>query len=445
MMDRLKTRLGTVTIMCLGLGMNFVTVAQDGEILQERLRVDGQRLEQRIMILAQYGGLPNGGVHRVAYSEADKQGRQYLISLMREAGMSVRMDAAGNIIGRREGQDPKLPVILIGSHSDTVPEGGKYDGALGVLAAIECVQVLEENGFETRHPVEVVVFANEEGGLIGSRGMIGKMTPEALTVVSHSGKTVGEGIAFLGGNPEKLQEAVRSEKDIEVFIELHIEQGGSLENENIDIGVVQGIVGIHWWDVVVEGFANHAGTTPMDNRRDALLTASHLVIAVNRVVTSIPGRQVGTVGRIHAEPGAPNVIPGKVVMSLEIRDLAEEKIQSVFENIAHEARAIEKKFGTKITFSVIDAKSISAPMDERMQKYLEESAKDLGYSYKIMPSGAGHDAQNMAKLVPTGMFFVPSVGGISHSPGEFTRADDMTKGANVMLRTVLKIDAGGLN
>lgn len=236
MMNRLETRLNTVVIMWLGLGMNFVTVAQDGEILQEKLRVNARRLERRITELALYGQLPNGGVHRVAYSEADKQGRQYLISLMRVAGMSVRMDAAGNIIGRREGQDPKLPVILIGSHSDTVPEGGKYDGALGVLAAIECVQVLEENGFETRHPVEVVVFANEEGGLIGSRGMIGKMTPEALTVMSHSGKTVGEGIAFLGGNPEKLQEAVRSEKDIEAFIELHIENHIFCHRCQVDFG-----------------------------------------------------------------------------------------------------------------------------------------------------------------------------------------------------------------
>jgi len=444
-MNKLKKQMVVAAVVCVGMGMIVVAKSKDVKFVQEKPRVNGQRLERRIEELSQYGRLPNGGIHRVAYSEADLQGRQYIVSLMRNAGMVVRVDAASNIIGRREGRDPKLPAILIGSHSDTVPEGGKYDGALGVLAAIECVQVLEENDIVTRHPVEVVVFANEEGGLIGSRGMIGKMTPEALAVVSHSGKTVGEGIVFLGGNMEKLPEAVRSKTDIKAFIELHIEQGGILENENTDIGVVQGIVGIHWWDVTVVGFANHAGTTPMDNRRDALLSAAHLVIAVNRVVTSMPGRQVGTVGRIHAEPGAPNVIPGKVVMSLEIRDLSEDKILSIYEKIAGEARAIEEKLGTKITFSAIDAKSIAAPMNERMLKLLDESCRDLGYSSKVMPSGAGHDAQNMAKIVPTGMFFVPSVGGISHSPKEFTRAEDMTKGANVMLQTVLKIDTGGLN
>lgn len=411
----------------------------------KKLRVSPKRIEQRIMELAKFGEIPGGGVHRVAFSEADIRARKYIMSLMQEAGMKVHIDTGSNIIGRREGRNPKLPVILTGSHIDTVPQGGKYDGALGVIAAIECVQVLHENNIITNHPLEVVVFSDEEGGLIGSRCMIGKMTPEALQVITHSGKTVQQGIIDLGGDPGKLSKAIRHKGDIKSFIEIHIEQGSFLDSSKIDIGVVQGIVGIHWWDVTIEGSANHAGTTPMDRRQDALLTAAHLIIAVNRVVTGVPGRQVGTVGRIKAEPGAPNVIPGKVVMSLEIRDLKEEKIKTIFEKIKKEAGNLEQKFGTKITFSAIDAKSIPAPMDKRMIEAISQSAGELGYSYKVMPSGAGHDAQNIATIAPTGMIFVPSVGGISHSPKEFTRTPDMAKGTNVLLQSILKIDRGALS
>jgi len=195
----------------------------------------------------------------------------------------------------------------------------------------------------------------------------------------------------------------------------------------------------------LEGFANHAGTTPMDKRQDALLAAAQLVIAVNKTVTSISGRQVGTVGRIAAEPGAPNVIPGKVIMSLELRDLSAEKVNSLFQNIQQEAKAIAQKTGTKISFALIPTNSIPALTDERVRKIIAESTRELGLRSKPMPSGAGHDAQDMARITPTGMIFVPSVGGISHSPKEFTRPEDMANGANVLLQTILKIDQGALD
>jgi N-carbamoyl-L-amino-acid hydrolase len=411
----------------------------------KNLRVNSKRIEYRISELSKFGRIPQGGINRVAFSEADIQARQYIMSLMPEAGMKVRIDAAGNIIGRREGRSPKLPALLMGSHIDSVPQGGNYDGALGVIAAIECVLILHENNIITRHPLEVVVFSDEEGGLVGSRTMIGKMTAQGLEVVSHSGKTVRQGIQALGGNPERLPGAIRGKGDIKSFIEVHIEQGSFLDSGEIDIGVVQGIVGIQWWDITIEGVANHAGTTPMNKRHDALLTAAHLIIAVNKVVTSVPGRQVGTVGRIKAEPGAPNVIPGKVLMSLEIRDLEEKKINTLYEKIKKEAGALAQRFGTRISFTPIDAKSIPAPMDKRVIKVISESAGELGYSYKFMPSGAGHDAQNMAVIVPTGLIFVPSVGGISHSPKEYTRAKDMVNGANVLLQSILKIDMGAVD
>ena len=406
----------------------------------KELRINGKRLEQRISKLAEFGKNDQGGVSRVAFSDADIQGRDYLLSLMKEAGLKIRIDEAGNIIGRREGLNPELLPILFGSHSDSVPDGGIYDGALGVLGAIECIQTLEEKNIITRHPLEVIVFTDEEGGLIGSKAMIGTLTEGALEVISHSGKTVKKGITAVGGSPDKLANAVRKKGDIKAFIELHIEQGKVLESRTIDIGVVEGIVGINWWEVTVDGFSNHAGTTPMNMRQDALLAASHLIIAVNRVVTSVEGSQVGTVGRIQAEPGAPNVIPGKVIMSLELRDLEEEKIDRLYKKIREEARAVEKKTGTRITFSPIEATAVPAPTDPHIQKYIIEAAHELGLTSLLMPSGAGHDAQNLARIAPTGMIFVPSVGEISHSPKEYTRPEDMENGVNVLLHAILKID-----
>ncbi len=408
--------------------------------LDQTPRVNPVRLEQRIEKLAEFGKTPEGGVNRVAFSEQDVQSREYILSLMKEAGLKTRIDEAGNIIGRIEGTDTSLPPIVFGSHTDTVPDGGKFDGAVGVLGAIECAQVLAENSIKTRHPLEVILFTDEEGGLIGSKAIIGTLKAEALVVTSHSGKTVREGIVAIGGNPDALANAVIKPGDIRAFIEIHIEQGSVLATKGIDIGVVEGIVGINWWDVTIEGFANHAGTTPMDKRQDALLAAAHLVVAVNEVLTAEPGRQVGTVGRIKAEPGAPNVIPGKVVMSLEIRDLSAEKIESLFQEIVKKANRIAEETGTKISFSPIEATAVPSPTDLSIKKIISEAAKELGLSYLFMPSGAGHDAQNMAKIAPTGMIFVPSIGGVSHSPREFTPLKDIVNGTNVLLHTILKID-----
>jgi len=431
-------------IISISLLANTYVFAQTAHRVAKNLRVNATRLEQRILALAEFGKNPQGGVSRVAFSEADIQGRHYVMSLMREAGLTVKIDAAGNIIGRREGRDPKLPSIIFGSHIDSVPNGGNYDGDVGSLGAIECAQVLHESNVITHHPLEIVVFANEEGGLVGSRAMIGGLTAEALAVKSHSGKTIREGIRAIGGDPDQLSEAIRRKGDFRAYLELHIEQGGILDAEKINIGVVEGIVGIKWWEVTIEGFANHAGTTPMDKRQDALLAAAQLVLAVNKVVTNVPGRQVGTVGRITAEPGAPNVIPGKVVLSLELRDLSSEKVNSLFQNIQAEANAIAQKTGTRISFASIPTNSIPALTDEHVRKIIAESARELGLSFKLMPSGAGHDAQEMARITASGMIFVPSVGGISHSPKEFTEPEDMANGADVLLQTILKIDQGAL-
>jgi N-carbamoyl-L-amino-acid hydrolase len=407
--------------------------------LQPALRVNGRRIMDHILALAEFGKNPQGGASRVAYSEADKQGREYVLSLMRAARLDVTIDAAGNLIGRRTGSVTGLAPLLIGSHVDTVPEGGNYDGVVGSLGAIEVAQTLAENNVTTRHPLEVVIFQNEEGGLIGSRAMDGELTEKELDLVSRSGKTIRDGIKFIGGDPAKLAGVRRRKGEIAAYLELHIEQGGILDTEKINIGVVEGIVGINWWDVTIEGFANHAGTTAMNNRQDALLAAAKFIEAVNRVVTSVPGRQVGTVGRINALPGAPNVIPGKVVLSLELRDLDAAKINMLFERIQGEAKKIAVDSKTSFDFKEINV-NIPAPTDPGIRSLIFDAARDLGLTTKQMPSGAGHDAQDMARLGPVGMIFIPSVGGISHSPRELSHPDDITNGANVLLHTLLKLD-----
>jgi N-carbamoyl-L-amino-acid hydrolase len=403
------------------------------------------RVQRRITGLSAFGANPQGGVSRVAFSAADIAGREYIKRLMREAGLEVRVDAAGNILGRRAGREPGLPVIMLGSHIDSVPQGGNYDGDVGVIGAIEVAQLLHENDVETRHPLEIVSFTDEEGGTVGSRAMTSSVETTALDVVGHSGRTTRDGIRAVGGDPDRLDEARRKPGEIKAFIELHIEQGAILDESDIDIGIVEGIVGIRWWNVTVEGVANHAGTTPMNRRRDALLGAAELTLAVNRVATTMVGRQVATVGQIRAEPGAPNVIPGKVVMSLEIRDLDAARMQRLFDAIQAEATVIAKSRETPIAFDEIDMALEPAPTDERMRGIITESAVALGFSHKSMPSGAGHDSQEMTRIAPTGMIFVPSIAGISHAPKEFTSPEDMANGVNVLLQTVLSIDRGALD
>jgi N-carbamoyl-L-amino-acid hydrolase len=402
-------------------------------------RIDGARLNRHLAELSRFGANPQGGVTRLAYSDADRQAREYVLGLMRDAKLDPRIDSAGNIIASRAGRDASRKPILFGSHIDSVPEGGNYDGNVGSMAAIEVAQSLGEQGITTKHPLEVVVWQNEEGGLYGSRGVSGQLTPDELQNVSRSGKTIADGISFLGGDPQRLVAARRAKGDIAGYLELHIEQGGNLERQRIDIGVVEGIVGIKQWEVTVTGFANHAGTTPMDQRHDALLAAARFVDAVNRTVTSIPGRQVGTVGRMQAFPGAPNVIPGQVVCTLELRDLDAAKVDSLYASIAAKATRIGGDTGTTFAFRLLH-ENVPAPSDPRVRALIADSARELGLTTKVMPSGAGHDAQAMATLAPMGMIFIPSIGGISHAPKEFSRPEDIVNGANVLLASLLRLD-----
>ena len=405
---------------------------------------DSERVQEHLTALARFGANPEGGVSRIAYSDADIAGRAYVKSLMEAAGLEVRIDAAGNLIGRREGTDRQLPTIVVGSHTDSVPHGGNYDGDVGVMGGIEAAQQLRDRHLRLRHALEVVDFTDEEGGLVGSRAMAGDLSSATLNLVNSSGRSVRDGLRALGGDPDAVAHAQRKPGDLAAYLELHIEQGGFLERTHTDIGVVQGIVGIHWWEAIVTGVANHAGTTPMDQRHDALLAASELVLAVNAAATEFPGRQVATVGRIQAEPGAPNVIPGRVTLSIEVRDLDPARIEAVFERIRARAEEIARARGDSIELRDLEATAVPALADTRIQRIIASTAHALGLTTMAMPSGAGHDAQDIARIAPIGMIFVPSVGGISHSPREYTAPADIWHGVNVLLRTVVAIDAGEL-
>ena len=432
-------RLSALRRLALGLLLLGLPLQGDDSGTPPALRVNAERLQERIDRLARIGGTPQG-VTRLAFTEADLRGREYVTRLMQDAGLEVRVDDAGNLSGRRPGRSRGRPSIVLGSHIDTVPLAGAYDGVLGVMAAIECVQVLEEHGVRTRHPLEVIVFANEEGGMTGSRALAGRLNAQALDESSRSGMPIRQGIAALGGDAGRISRAIRRPGEVRAYLELHIEQGGSLESEGTDIGIVEGFVGIRWWDVTVKGVANHAGTTPMNARRDALLAAAKLVIAVHQAARTLPGRQVATVGRITAEPGAPNVIPGRVELSLELRDLAGPKLDQLFQEIRRQARLIGQETKTGIEFKEIDIGVEPTLTDPKLQEVIREAAEAMGLSYARLPSGAAHDAQNMARIAPSALIFVPSVGGISHSPREYTRPRDVANGANLLLQTLIRLD-----
>ena len=404
------------------------------------VRVNRERLNTT---LAQFDaiGRTATGINRVAYSDLDLAGRKFTLDLFRAAGLEPRIDAAGNILGRLEGTSPSLPPILIGSHVDSVTDGGNFDGPVGSFSAIEVARSLREQNIRLKHPLEVVVFQNEEGGTVGSKLMIGALPEADLEKVARSGKTLREGVRLTGGKVAQLASAVKKKGDLHCYIELHIEQGGRLEQEGLKIGVVEGIVGLHWIEVTVDGFSNHAGTTPMDQRQDAMLAAAKFTVAVNDAIRAEPGRQVATVGRLVPSPNTTNVVPGRVVLTVDLRDLASDKLTRFSARFEQLGREIGAATRTSFTLKGLHH-SEPAISDRTVMEWIGRSAEALGLSRQTMPSGAGHDAQEIARISPMAMIFVPSVGGISHSPKEFTKPDDVVNGANVLVNAVIAADEG---
>ncbi len=406
--------------------------------LLQTLSINGKRLNQSLDDLAQIGQLDNGGICRLAFSSQDLQGRELVRRWMLEAGLEVRFDAAGNMIGRRQGKTHG-PALATGSHIDTVPCGGKFDGTLGVLAGLEIARTLQENNIELDHPYEVIVFADEEDTMIGSRAMAGTASLDAADYHRKYGRPIDQCVNQAGGNWAQLFKARCTRQDICAFVELHVEQGGVLEMAQTQIGVVQGVVGLQRYQIHITGRPNHAGTTPMDQRQDALVAAAQVVLAVNRLATNPPGARVATVGALQVWPNAANIVPGKVQASLDVRDLSQVVIDTLVSDLRAELDTIAR--ATHTTIEVVPQLNVApSPAADHIQGIVAEASRDLGLSHMPMPSRAGHDALEMGRFTDMGMIFVPSEGGFSHSEVEYTTPEECTQGANVLLETLLRLD-----
>ncbi|MEC4985807.1 MAG: Zn-dependent hydrolase [Oscillatoria sp. PMC 1068.18] len=400
--------------------------------------VNQERLQQSIATLAAIGQTPQGGVQRIAYSLEDLEARNLIQRWMKEAGMSVRIDAAGNIIGRYPGKFPEMPSLATGSHLDTVPNAGRYDGAYGVLAALEVARVFQERQIQLNHLFEVIVFTDEEGSMIGSKAMSGSLIDDPAYYVRPDGTDIQSCLAKVGGNWDKIEQARLTSTEIAAFVELHVEQGPVLESAGKQIGVVQGIVGQRRYIIIVKGSPRHAGTTPMNMRQDALVAASQVVLAVNELGNT-PGEQVATVGRMQVSPNAANTVPGLVEMELDIRDLSNQRLDELILQLEEKIMAIATNTQTEIQIYP-RLRNEPALAKTEIQNIITEICQDLNLTYLHLPSRASHDAQEIATFTDMGMIFVPSEAGVSHAETEYTSIEQCTQGANVLLHALLRLD-----
>jgi allantoate deiminase len=404
--------------------------------------IDGERLWRRLFELAKIGKQEEDGVTRLSFTGEERAAKSLVASYMTEAGLSVYEDAAGNLFGRREGSDPEAPVVLVGSHVDSVFNGGNFDGPLGVLAGVEILQTMNERGVQARHPVEVVAFTDEEGarfsfGMIGSRALSGTLAPEDLRHEDGQGISIAEAMKSSGLDPEAIGGAARSPGAVEAYMELHIEQGKVLEDEDLPVGVVTGIAGPLWLRFALEGEAGHAGTTPMGRRRDALAAAAQVMRSIE-AEASKTGTTVGTVGRLSLSPGSINIIPGRVEFILDLRDIDERVRDEVEERIVEEARRTCEGRGVELDVDTLQ-RVTPVPCSDLVQNAAKAACKELGLEPYSLASGAGHDGMHLNDLCPVGMVFVRSKDGISHNPDEWSSQQDCAAGANVLYRTVLDL------
>ena len=404
--------------------------------------IDAERLWSRLRELAEIGRSEGGGVTRLSLTEEERVAKDLIASYMREAGLAVREDAAGNLIGRREGRVKEVPLVLAGSHVDSVRNGGDFDGPLGVLGAVEALQTMSERGVETERPVEVVAFTDEEGarfssGMIGSRATAGHLTPEDLANEDDNGVSIAEAMRASGLDPERIGDAARARGSVHAYVELHIEQGGILENQNLPVGVVTGIAGPEWLRLILTGGAAHAGTTPMNLRHDALAAAAEVIGRIEKEAART-GTTVGTVGQLDLSPGGINIIPGCVSFSLDLRDIDEGVRNDVEARIMHETALICERRGVELETKTIQ-RLPPAPCSTLVRNAVREACGELGYEPFDLASGAGHDGMHLTELCPIGMIFVRSRDGLSHNPAEYSSKEDCAAGAEVLYRTLLKL------
>lgn len=402
-----------------------------------QLRINGERLTQRIAELAEIGAIDGGGVCRLALSDEDKQGRDRVCDWMRQLGLRISVDRVGNVIAIRDGEEDLAPVMT-GSHIDTVATGGRYDGNLGVLAGLEVIETLNDAGISTRYPLGVGFFTNEEGArfapdMMGSGVNQGALdVDEVLATKGIDGKLVGEELVRIGYNGDTEVGQFRAH----CFVELHVEQGPVLEQESTTIGAVTGVQGISWTEYRINGVSNHAGTTPMHLRHDAGYVAASIAVEARRIATDMGGSQVATVGVSELIPNLVNVIAKQALVTVDLRNMDESLLQSAERRMTEFVHGLAESEGVEISRQTL-ARFEPVVFDEAMVALIEQSATGLGSSCKRMPSGAGHDAQMFAPNCPTAMVFVPSKGGISHNVTEYTSPEELEAGANVLLRVML--------
>jgi allantoate deiminase len=408
------------------------------------IRINPERINSRLNELAEFGRNEQGGWSRFSYSYQYLKARDLVKKWMIEAGMNVRTDAIGNLIGRLEGTDENAPVVSAGSHIDTVKYGGKYDGTVGVIGALEVAQTIKENNIQHRHPIEIITFVEEEGscfniGNLGSKAMCGLLTKEMMyTAKNVEGKTLAEILESVGLDPEKIDEAKVGPNYYKAFFELHIEQGAILDSLGIKVGIVQGIAGLVWLKVTINGRADHAGATPMNLRKDAMLVASEIIVAAEKIAKEVGDHTVITVGNVDVYPGSINIVPGKVEMTFDIRDISEDKRNKAVELISKAIQDICKK--RNMDYSIIETSRIAPCLSSPFLKSLiVDSAKEEGVVFYDIVSGAGHDAQLMARLTDMAMIFCPSIHGLSHCPTEYTDLADIVTCTQVLFNTFLKI------
>ncbi|MDT8860887.1 Zn-dependent hydrolase [Alkalihalobacillus sp. MEB130] len=407
-------------------------------------QINQQRLWKTIKELSEIGSGTNiaeEGVTRLSLSLEDLEARHYVISLMEEAGLDVRVDEVGNIIGKLEGTDPNAPIVMTGSHVDTVLQGGVFDGTLGVLGAIEAVRSIKESGIQLTHSIEVVSFTDEEGtrfgtGYIGSKAMTGYLDEATLSLTDANGITYAEALHQAGFDPTLYKQAIRKPEEIKAYVEMHIEQGKVLEENELAVGVVTNIQGPVWVEVTLNSHPDHAGATPMNMRRDASLAMAEVMLEVERIATKYQG--VGTVGKLKVEPGGVNIIPGKAIFSIDLRHGDIELRTKMVNEVTASIEEISKK---RLIEPVIELKKSVDPAvcSSTIVDLLEESCKELDIPTMKLPCGAGHDSLMMTKITEMGMIFVRSKDGISHNPKEWTEKEDCVKGTHVLLQALRKL------
>ncbi len=404
-----------------------------------KLRVNGARLRASLEEMAKIGATPGGGVQRLTLSDEDRKARDLLVKWLKEIDFSVSIDEMGNIFGRRAGKDDALPPVMSGSHVDSQPKGGRFDGILGVMGALEVMRTIHENKVQTEHPLILVDWTNEEGSrfapaMVASGVWAGALQRDWVYArTDKDGKIFGEElqrIGYKGTIPAKKWPA-------HAYFEYHIEQGPMLERQGKTIGAPKGILCLHWYDVYLEGEANQVGPTPMEGRKDALCAAAEMILAVNTLPDRMKGNMVATVGEIQNYPNSRNIIPDKVHFTVDIRSWDDDHALKAWELLKKDFTDIAGRRRTPIRIEET-WRVAHAPFNEKLVQRVLDTAKELGYSHLHMVSGAGHDASYMNQVCPTAMIFVPSIGGRSHVEVENTKWEDCEAGANVLLHALLK-------